>query len=707
MEAQHLPLETSVFIAPVRSAWIRLLQFSRKSNHDGISSTWTFTGRLQDFELSEAPPFYTASYVWGENLHDQSTTTTTTIALESGTLPVLSSLTPFLNMVCAHTDFSAKDWWWIDSLCINLKDTQEREDQVKIMGSIYQRAKRVIIWLGEEREPDSDCTGVTRFLSRLSSLPPEFRTNKALRTKLLEKKLDAQWRGVGRLLCRKWWTRVWTLQEYVLPPEARFYCGRHSISRGKFKSAMYNIHLCSTGSGDYSNELIPRHAFDAAFNRRRIHQWYQRYNGMGLVALMAYLGNQSATDARDMIYSVLGLINEQDRRLVGTAEYTSSVEHIYAKLVRSFWNEYQSLDIICFSHLFNPHSGNLNPPETGGGKAVPSWAPDWRARVEFSSPVPLMVSQSASEYIGNFRPLGSATFKAKYDAPGPNLKRKANVRFDDNLKEMWCDGVILDTVEGLGGLEDCQTRCRSHVCRDSGHEVVQSVRTGQEEGKRADASLAIVQRITRSLVLDRRDKYLRFHALEQYVSSFLVLCHACIANDGCVDNHGESVRPIDELFAVWWQQNKHVRIGLKTMEQHITTTIAASTNPSLFSQIPIPTLQPSYYFVPPSPKLPACDNPESEDQDSYLTRFHDTVRKKSRKLMVTSQDYIGMAPCRARLGDVVAVLFGCSIPLLMRRVGVREAWTIVGEAYVDGFMGGQVERMIANGDAEVVKLRIV
>jgi hypothetical protein len=64
-----------------------------------------------------------------------------------------------------------------------------------------------------------------------------------------------------------------TLQEFVLPNEARLYCGAANISRGKFKSAIYSIFLCSTMSTEFEHELVPRKAFDGAFNRRRIHQW--------------------------------------------------------------------------------------------------------------------------------------------------------------------------------------------------------------------------------------------------------------------------------------------------------------------------------------------------------------------------------------------------------------------------------------------------
>ena len=39
--------------------------------------------------------------------------------------------------------------FWIDLLCINQRDTNERSRQVAMMGEIYASAQSVSIWLGE------------------------------------------------------------------------------------------------------------------------------------------------------------------------------------------------------------------------------------------------------------------------------------------------------------------------------------------------------------------------------------------------------------------------------------------------------------------------------------------------------------------------------------------------------------------------------
>ncbi|KAH7090325.1 heterokaryon incompatibility protein-domain-containing protein [Paraphoma chrysanthemicola] len=662
----------SVYTDSIDGVSIRLLRFSQPE--EGV-----FVGKLKTFRLASAPHFYTASYVWGQQKESS-----TTIHLNTGSLPVLPSLVPFLHMVTQHADFDVKDWWWIDSLCINLTDGREREEQVRVMAEIYKRAKRAIVWLGEEQEPGNDCTGAISFLHSLGSLQVAFTgDDHAMRRSLEDPEFVSRCAAVSNLLFRPWWTRVWTLQEFVLPKEAKLYCGMQSISRGKFKSAIYSIFLCSTISNDFEHELVPRAAFDGAFNRRRIHQLHTKAGsqGISLVAIMAYLGNHMATDSRDRIFSVLGLITPRDRKLVGAPEYTTSTGMQFARLVRSFWNEFGSLDIICYVHLFSRYSG---PRDPGPEDAVPWWAPDWRATIDFASPVPLMASQSANEYIGNFRPLRSQIWKAKYDAPGSYLRKRANVLFQDNLKEFWCDGVILDMIHGLGALDDRELRCQSFVCAEEGHSILQSSSPQSRTPRATMLPMDWLEAIARSLALDRKEKYLCFQAPQHYVNDFLYLSHACVADE-----------PVDWSFSTWFDLNKQLKFGAKTLEELIRDA------PIEFPASPPPLERP--------PSYPATrkNNIDSDPPHTYLSRFHDTARKKARRLMVTDEGFVGVAPCRARVGDVVAILYGCSIPLVLRKRGEREAWQVIGEAYVHGFMSGEVADLIRRGKKETHRFRLV
>jgi len=39
---------------------------------------------------------------------------------------------------------------WIDALCINQNDLEERATQIQLMHQIYAQAQHVVIWLGPE-----------------------------------------------------------------------------------------------------------------------------------------------------------------------------------------------------------------------------------------------------------------------------------------------------------------------------------------------------------------------------------------------------------------------------------------------------------------------------------------------------------------------------------------------------------------------------
>ena len=46
---------------------------------------------------------------------------------------------------------------WIDAICIDQDDNEERNQQVQMMARIYTRAKEVCIWLGEDSDESKNC----------------------------------------------------------------------------------------------------------------------------------------------------------------------------------------------------------------------------------------------------------------------------------------------------------------------------------------------------------------------------------------------------------------------------------------------------------------------------------------------------------------------------------------------------------------------
>ena len=69
------------------------------------------------------------------------------------------------------------------------------------------------------------------------------------------------------------------------------------------------------------------------------------------------------------------------------------------------------------------------------------------------------------------------------------------------------------------------------------------------------------------------------------------------------------------------------------------------------------------------------------------------LTQAKRRFLRTEGGRLGFGVPDLRIGDVLCVLQGASMPLVLRPAEKRGEHKIVGEAYVDGVMYGEVERM--------------
>ena len=96
-------------------------------------------GVLQVINIEIPPPFEALSYTWGSDFVG------TPLYLEGGCLPIRQNLNAALRSLRQSNQARRL---WIDALCINQEDIQERTRQVQYMRLIYKRATCVIVWLG-------------------------------------------------------------------------------------------------------------------------------------------------------------------------------------------------------------------------------------------------------------------------------------------------------------------------------------------------------------------------------------------------------------------------------------------------------------------------------------------------------------------------------------------------------------------------------
>lgn len=122
-------------------------------------STDPVAGELSDVALASVRNNYVAlSYCWG------SEDATREITCNAQALKI----TPALEVALCHIRHPTQAVrLWIDQICINQKDNQEKGQQVQLMSLIYRNAARVIIWLGPE---DMYTQAAIKMISRLASI---------------------------------------------------------------------------------------------------------------------------------------------------------------------------------------------------------------------------------------------------------------------------------------------------------------------------------------------------------------------------------------------------------------------------------------------------------------------------------------------------------------------------------------------------------
>jgi hypothetical protein len=132
------------YSAQLEDGQIRLLHFEKGQASDNRQRLRLFTSTLlggNDTAEAETVPYLTLSYVWGP----QEPGTMKEVVINGQVFLVDPNLASALQYLEKRIEIPI----WIDAICINQKNSGERNSQVKQMRDIYGLAQRTIIYLGE------------------------------------------------------------------------------------------------------------------------------------------------------------------------------------------------------------------------------------------------------------------------------------------------------------------------------------------------------------------------------------------------------------------------------------------------------------------------------------------------------------------------------------------------------------------------------
>lgn len=314
----------------------------------------TDTGSLIECELvtsdlSLTPDYETLSYVWGDSSVPRY------ITLDGKVLRIMPNLYEALLALRLE---SRPRRLWVDAICINQCDTDERNQQVALMGDIYRNACRVLVWLGKACE---DSHLVFEHLAEFQKHRDDVISGRARPTDLSgESHINPpHYRGptlaaFRRLCWRPWFFRTWVIQEKALSKEAIICCGSDS--------APWEDIFRPTGFLD--DVYHPLRGLDHKSRGHQLGQLYPSTEDKEYEKLLTYSQFCHANDPKDKVYGILGLLKPG----LVKVDYGLDVQEIYRKFAQVIIQNNGKI------HLLNLCGTKKNLP------GLPSWVPDFSSR---------------------------------------------------------------------------------------------------------------------------------------------------------------------------------------------------------------------------------------------------------------------------------------------------------------------------------------
>ncbi|ETS76634.1 hypothetical protein PFICI_12021 [Pestalotiopsis fici W106-1] len=322
---------------------------------------------IEHYSLANVPEYVAVSYAWGD-VGD-----TEQIYVDGMKHCISASL---FGALSAFRQRENEVFIWADALCIDQQNMIEKSKQIKLMTSIYAKAKSVAIWLGPEADNSQSAIGFLKDLSDRSNSGQE------IKSWIVSPELQQDLAAVGGLFSRSYWKRLWVVQEVYNASNITVYCGSSKIAWRALNEA--------SDIFDRYESVIDAHFANISTDRRRYptlpvsfkHVKALFYEGPRSLLDRRELRNQGeavllhvlrrcrsklSEQPKDKVYGLLGVLPEPVRSQF-PVDYNDSVKEVFTNVVDFLIYTTRSLDVICESIHFPQHSSSAN---------LPSWVPDW------------------------------------------------------------------------------------------------------------------------------------------------------------------------------------------------------------------------------------------------------------------------------------------------------------------------------------------
>ncbi|KAI9685825.1 MAG: hypothetical protein M1822_004103 [Bathelium mastoideum] len=617
-----------------------------------------------------------------------------------------------MNLYYALTELRRQKWQlpiWADQICINQDNIDEKVAQLAIMVDIYELATCVNIWLGklsmarnsaldvmdrllDEPQQSVQLPSAPESARKMNKVSRSLNTLSSLYSAIYE---EGDWMSVSSfLVSRQWFSRAWTLQEFLLATKFRILTGNREISPQSIVKATSQVIMYATSplSAAFGFNALLASLHRSIQRRGTLLDERDKFKNGKRYSAEEYLGVirvRDATVLKDKVFAGAALLKPGAS---GSVDYCLTTLEIYISYASErLWPE---------TRIFSLSLVGGTASETEG---LPSWVPDLNKPLR---PEPL-------------RYCGCPTFGT------PLLSQDNDFRIDD--RTLHVKAAKWDVVKEVG--ESIWSWTRYNEEAYNGNKRLKMRTSSLASGERFGLMFALINKLGNTYVptgerttdvfwqtligginlksednisvwIDRFQQWFAFTLLkirsnfEMEKQNLEMFIHISAPKQWMTPLIAESAnleQRVSSFLDFYDQQARNATTSESTLRETVSHIAKRLLDAETFKQIVRNTLS-----------LLRRD-PFYEPINVFWQHF-ETIYD-GRRIFTSEKGYLGTGVEAVKTGDLILLVAGAEVPYIFRPVAGKErTFTLVGEAYVHGIMSG-ADGLV--GDSEFAPISII
>ncbi|KAH8665163.1 heterokaryon incompatibility protein-domain-containing protein [Tricladium varicosporioides] len=511
-----------------------------------------------------------------------------------------------------------------------------------------------------------------------------------------------------------WFTRMWVVQEYCCARSCQMQIGRTTLDWEFFVRAIHYLHFHREIHFDNIRKVVGLEIIRLGWTERK------RQSLKDLIRETRY---REATDPKDKIYSLYGLMGDHTNEYL-KPNYSLSVAEVYSNTSRHFIMQSKSLDCLLGWQ-------NGLPPYANRVLDLPSWVPDY-SLPQTRTPSPLVpIDGRESIYAAS-----GYDHRAEYRLPTPSES--------------------LTFPHGISGFTDWSILRARGIAIDN----IISISTPLVAANlplEAESNFGLAEKSWLSALLEsvplQQQLTHEIRALLSYISDIISFYSSIHSQQHgyhpqgkfLAVSSGNSVTPLLPLKQkLSLDTSEYLPILLDHLDQAEENSLPIAYLQALLSgrmssreRTTTDALR-RFITSPYTSSTLQAETPQMLDEIAFLQKSAQALASSLlyRRLAITQKGYLAVVPASTQIGDVTAALFGASVVCILRRresapdschssfhdeektpekqlmsieIGCGEEkgklaedmkgeeYTLVGEAYLHGYMDAEAIAMCVRG----------